>query len=132
MTRWTSQAIAMVGLIASTLTSTTCGDRSDAAREARRVFAEASLPGSGTCWPGAAQQTANGFETSCEFNLATDWAEYTRWLRSRMERQYNTRAETDENIAFSRGLDGDLYTVNASLTDSVAKAVRITFRAMAW
>jgi hypothetical protein len=49
-----------------------------------------------------------------------------------MERQYTTRAETDETIAFSRGLDGDLYTVNASLTDSVAKAVRITFRAMAW
>jgi tRNA G46 methylase TrmB len=73
-----------------------------------------------------------GFETSCEFSLATDWSEYKRWLRSKMEHQYNTRAETDETIAFSRGLDGDLYTVNAALTDNAAKAVRVTFRAMAW
>jgi hypothetical protein len=41
-----------------------------------------------------------GFETSCEFSLATDWSEYKRWLRSKMEHQYNTRAETDETIAF--------------------------------
>lgn len=122
----------MILLIAVTVPSVACGDQSEAAREARRVFADASPPGSGTCWPGTAQRTASGFETSCEFNLATEWAEYKRWLRSKMDRQYNTRAETNEAIAFSRGLEGDLYTVNAALTDKATKAVRITFRAMAW
>lgn len=132
MTRWTSQSFATIVVIAVTVASAACGDRSEAGREARRVFADASPPGSGTCWPGTAQRTVNGFETSCEFTLATDWAEYKRWLRSKMERQYNTRAETNETIAFSRGLDGDLYTVDAALTDSATKAVRVTFRAMAW
>jgi hypothetical protein len=122
----------MVVLTAVCLASAACGDRSDAAREARRVFADASAPGSGTCWPGTAQRTTNEFEMSCELNLATDWAEYKRWLRSKMERQYNTRAETDGTIGFSRGEDGDLYTVNAAFTNNATKAVRITFRAVAW
>ena len=121
----------MFALIAVCFASGACG-QSDAAREARRVFADASPPGSGTCSPGTSQQTANGFETSCEFTLATDWAEYKRWLRSKMEREYNARDETNQTIAFSRGLDGDLYTVNAALMNNATKAVRITFRALAW
>jgi hypothetical protein len=50
-----------------------------------------------------------------------------------MERQYHTRSETNEAMAFSRGLDGDLYTVNVQLTDKTTfKSVRIRFRAAPW
>lgn len=110
-----------------------CGDRSDAAREARRVFADASPPGGATCWPGTARRTTEAYEASCEFTLTTDWTEYRRWLRSRMERQYHMRNDTNEAMAFSRGLEGDLYTVDVALTDNTTfRSVRIRFRAAPW
>jgi hypothetical protein len=123
----------IMAAVAISVASTACGDHSVAAREARRVFAEASPPGSGTCWAAAAHRTDGTFETSCELTLAVDWAEYKRWLRSKMERQYQTRTDTNEAIGFSRGLEGDLYTVNVALANnSTTKAVRITFRAAPW
>jgi hypothetical protein len=43
------------------------------------------------------------------------------------------RTETSVSMAFSRGLDGDLYTVTAALTtDTSTKSVRINFRAAPW
>jgi hypothetical protein len=46
-----------------------------------------------------------------------------------MEPQCHVRAETNESVAFSRGLDGDLYTVTVALvTNTAKKSVRITFR----
>jgi hypothetical protein len=126
-------ALAMVAIVANSVASLTCGDQSIAAREARRVFADAAPPGTGTCWARAAQRTAEAFETSCEFTLSGDWSEYKRWLQSRMESQYQARTDTDEAMGFSRGLDGDLYTVTVALTiNDTAKSVRITFRAMPW
>jgi hypothetical protein len=45
-----------------------------------------------------------------------------------MAPQYHTQAETNELIAFSRRLDGDLYTVIAALgNDNATKSVKITF-----
>jgi hypothetical protein len=129
----TGQSMTIVAAVAISVASTACADQSDAAREARRVFADASPPGSGTCWSGTTQPTGDTFESSCEFMLAADWAQYKRWLRSRMQRQYQTRTDTNEAIGFSRGLQGDLYTVNVALTNnSSTKTVRITFRAAPW
>ena len=123
----------IMAAVVISVASTACGKHSDAAREARRVFAEASPPGSGTCWAATAHQTDGTFETSCELTLVVDWAEYKRWLRSKMERQYQMRTDTNEAIGFSRGLEGDLYTVNVALaSNSTTKAVRITFRAAPW
>lgn len=123
----------MIAFMTASVASTTCGDRSDAAREAKRVFADASPPGSGTCGAGTVQRTANAFETSCEFTLPTDWAEYKRWLRPRMQKQYQTGTDTNQAIGFSRALDGDVYTVTVALkNNSSSTSVRIMFRAAPW
>jgi hypothetical protein len=107
-----------------------CSPESDGAREARRVFADASPPGAGACWAGSVQRPRDAFETSCELTLSTDWNEYKRWLQSRLEPQYQTRAETRTSIAFSRGVEGDLDTVTATLTsDKAPESVKIRFRA---
>ena len=133
MRRRTPHGMVLVTFVAIVVANAACGDQSDEALEAKRVFAAASPTGSGTCWAGSAQRTAQAFETSCELVLGTDWIEYKRWLRSRMEPRYNAHTESNESIAFSRALDGDLYTVNVALTNnSAAKSVRITFRAAPW
>ena len=133
MSRRTRQALALVAFAAIGIGAAGCGDRSDAAREARRVFTDASVAGSSTCSPGSAQRTAEAFEASCEISLGSGWREYKRSLRSRLEPEYHLRTETPESIAFSRGLNGDLYTVSVVLTnDSATKSVRIKFRAAPW
>lgn len=69
--------------------------------------------------------------TSCESNLAIDWAESNRWLQSQTERQYNTRPETNETILF---LGGGRRTAQRQSGGHghCGKAVRLTFRAIAW
>jgi hypothetical protein len=133
VSRRTLEALALVAFAAGGVAAAGCGDQSDAAREARRVFTDAPLAGSSTCSPGSAQRTAEAFETSCEMSLASDWSEYKRSLRSRMEPQYQLRTETAESVVFSRGLSGDLYTVSVILRNGGAtKSVRLTFRAAPW
>jgi hypothetical protein len=110
-----------------------CEDQSEVAREARRVFVDATRSGSGACWADISNHTRKAFERSCELSFTGDWTEYKRSIRSRMGRQYHVRAETNELLSFSRALDGDLYTVTFALfTDTAKKSVRITFRAAPW
>jgi hypothetical protein len=110
-----------------------CTFEPEAAREARRVFAGATPHESGTCWAGSAQQTARAFETSCEVPLPVDWSEYKRWLRPRLEPRYHVLQEMMQSIAFSRGLNGDLYTVTiVHANEAASKTIRITFRSAPW
>ena len=98
------------------------------------MFAAASPPGARGCWAGSARRAQNAFEMSCELTLVADWNGYKKWLRSRLEPHYETRAETTTSIAFSRGVEGDLYTVTATLTSDQAatQSVTIRFRAAPW
>jgi hypothetical protein len=124
-------ALALATALFTSLAGTACRDRSDVAREARRVFERASPPGS-SCLAGEPRRVTERFEASCRLSLSAEWDEYKQWLRAALA-PYQERAETVESITFSTTTDGDVYTVRAELVDNApAKVVRLLFTAAPW